>query len=113
MIGRELYSIKETRELLGGISRNSIYELLRSGDLPSVVLGCRRFIAATAIAELIEKSTTRVSPAMDCARSRTPPQKALPLSLPPAINRSRRVRQPGIADHRHGPCRNKASIRSA
>jgi excisionase family DNA binding protein len=51
MIGRELYSIKEARELLGGISRNSIYELLRSGNLPSVVLGCRRFIAATAIAE--------------------------------------------------------------
>ena len=49
MIGRELYSIKEARELLGGISRNSIYELLRSGNLLSVVLGCRRFIAATGV----------------------------------------------------------------
>lgn len=111
MIGRELYSIKEARELLGGISRNSIYELLRSGDLPSVVLGCRRFIAATAIAELIEKSTTRVSPSQDCARSRTPPQKALPLSLPPAINKRRRVNHSGIAEHHHGPCRKKSSTR--
>ena len=111
MIGRELYSIKEARELLGGISRNSIYELLRSGDLPSVVLGCRRFIAATAIAELIEKSTTRLSPSRDCARSRRPPQKALPLSLPPAINRSRRGNQPGTENHRHGPCWKKASSR--
>lgn len=62
MIGRELYSIKEARELLGGISRNSIYELLRSGNLPSVVLGCRRFIAASAITELIDKSQEAVSP---------------------------------------------------
>jgi hypothetical protein len=79
MIGRELYSIKEARELLGGISRNSIYELLRSGNLPSVVLGCRRFIAATAIAELIEKSTTRVSPSRDCARSRMSAQTHYPI----------------------------------
>jgi len=42
---RALYSIKEARELLGGISRNSIYSLMRDGSLPSVVLGCRRFIS--------------------------------------------------------------------
>ena len=41
MNSRELYSIAEAQELLGGISRNSIYELVRSGRLPSVVLGCR------------------------------------------------------------------------
>jgi hypothetical protein len=35
MNDRELYSIQEARELLGGISRNSIYELLRSGRLAS------------------------------------------------------------------------------
>jgi excisionase family DNA binding protein len=85
MNDRELYSIKEARELLGGISRNSIYELLRSGRLPSVVLGCRRFIAAAAIADLIAKSTTTVSPSLDCARSRMPTQKHLPLRLPTAI----------------------------
>jgi excisionase family DNA binding protein len=92
MNSRELYSIKEARELLGGISRNSIYELLRSGRLPSVVLGCRRFIAAAAIAELIAKSTTTVSPSMDGARSRMPNQKTLALRLPSVIgSRSRKA----------------------
>jgi Helix-turn-helix domain len=75
---RNLYSIAEARERLGGISRNSIYALLRSGELASVVLGCRRFITAVAIAELIAKSTTTVSPALDAARDRqrntTPPR---------------------------------------
>ena len=75
---RDLYSIAEARERLGGISRNSIYALLRSGELASVVLGCRRFITAVAIAELIAKSTTTVSPALDAARERqrngTPPR---------------------------------------
>lgn len=112
MIGRELYSIKEARELLGGISRNSIYELLRSGSLPSVVLGCRRFIAATAIAELIEKSTTRVSPSRDCVRSRMSAQKTLPFCLSPAAgSRTRRAKRTGTAEHgqvaepARGPCR--------
>ena len=108
MIGRELYSIREARELLGGISRNSIYELLRSGNLPSVVLGCRRFIAASAITELIDKSTTRVSPSRDCARSRMSAQKSLPLCLSPAVgSRSRSARQAGIAEHDHAPCRKR------
>jgi Helix-turn-helix domain len=74
MIDRDLYSIQEARQRLGGLSRNSIYELLRTGQLASVVIGCRRFIAAAAIAELIAKSTTTVSPAEDAARSRSPLQ---------------------------------------
>src|SRR5215831_12462994 len=49
----ELYSIQEARKLLGGISRNTIYQLLRSGELASVIIGCRRFISAAAITELI------------------------------------------------------------
>ncbi len=57
----ELYSIQEARKLLGGISRNTIYQLLRSGELASVVIGCRRFISAAAITELITRSTTSVS----------------------------------------------------
>lgn len=108
MIGRELYSIKEARELLGGISRNSIYELLRSGNLPSVVLGCRRFIAASAITELIDKSMTRVSPSRDCARSRMSAQKSLPFCLSPvAGSRSRSARHTEIAADGHVPCRKK------
>ena len=45
---RALYSIEETRARLGGISRNSLYAMLRAGSLPSVVIGCRRFVSAEA-----------------------------------------------------------------
>jgi predicted DNA-binding transcriptional regulator AlpA len=80
MNSRVLYTIQEARHLLGGMSRNSIYLLLRNGQLPSVVIGCRRFIAHTAIVELVEKST---------ARLRKPDQNYLPLPFP-ATNRKRR-----------------------
>lgn len=70
MTDRDLYSIEETRQRLGGISRNTVYLWLRSGRLPSVVVGCRRFIAAAAIADLIAASTTVRSPSQDSARAR-------------------------------------------
>jgi excisionase family DNA binding protein len=70
MKDRALYSITEARELLGGISRNTIYALLNSGELASVVIGCRRFISPAAISELISKSTTTESPALDAVRLR-------------------------------------------
>jgi Helix-turn-helix domain len=95
MDNRVLYSIKEARHLLGGISRNSIYSLLRSGQLQSVVIGCRRFIAHTAIAELVEKSTTHESPSVDSARLRKPDQNALPLPLPVTNRKRRRDVEPG------------------
>ncbi len=69
---RALYSIEETRARLGGISRNSLYAMLRAGVLQSVVIGCRRFVSAEAIAELIKNSTTSVSPSHDAVRSRRP-----------------------------------------
>ncbi len=58
----ELYSIEQARKLLGGLSRNSLYQTLRSGELPSVLIGCRRFISASAITDFISASTTRASP---------------------------------------------------
>ena len=69
---RALYSIEETRARLGGISRNSLYAMLRAGNLPSVVIGCRRFMSAEAIAALITDSTTSISPSQDAVRSRRP-----------------------------------------
>jgi excisionase family DNA binding protein len=84
MQDRALYSIQDARKLLGGISRNTIYQLLRSGELASVVIGCRRFISAAAITELITRSTTTVSPARDSTRTHRKRQGALPLPLPPA-----------------------------
>jgi hypothetical protein len=72
MKNRALYSIIEARELLGGISRNTIYALLNSGELASVVIGCRRFISPAAISELISKSTTTQRPALNAVRFRKP-----------------------------------------
>ena len=68
----ELYSVNETRRLLGGIARNTLYRMLANGELPSVMLGCRRFISAAAIAALISKSTTTVSPTITAAREHRP-----------------------------------------
>jgi hypothetical protein len=72
VMDRALYSIEETRARLGGISRNSLYAMLRAGSLPSVVIGCRRFVSAEAIAALISNSTTSISPSQDAVRSRRP-----------------------------------------
>ena len=77
-----LYSIQEARTLLGDISRNTIYHLARTRKLASVVIGCRRFISEGAIAELIVKSTTTVSPSRASTRSHLTAQAALPLPLP-------------------------------
>ena len=87
MKDRALYSVTEARDLLGGISRNSIYALLRSGELASVIIGCRRFISHEAISELIAKSTTTTSPAIDPTRFRKPDQNPLPLPLTPVAER--------------------------
>ena len=79
MAARTLYSIKEAREQLGGISRNTIYRLLNEGKLTSVVIGSRRFITAAAIARLVDESSTLETPAEKPARdpeskkTRTPP----------------------------------------
>lgn len=60
MRDRELYSI-DAREILGGITRNTISSALRRGELSSVVIACRRCIAAAAIEEFIQASTSCVS----------------------------------------------------
>jgi excisionase family DNA binding protein len=91
MQDRALYSIQEARKLLGGISRNTIYRLLRSGELASVVIGCRRFISPAAIADLIARSTTTTSPSLVSTRERLTAQVDLPLPLPTA-RRNRTVR---------------------
>lgn len=50
---RLLYSLDQAAEALGGLSRAAIYDLLRSGELPSVYLGRRRFITADALAAFV------------------------------------------------------------
>ena len=62
MAGSTLYSINAARKRLGGISRDTIYGLLSSGRLASVVMGRRRFIPEAAMDEYVAASTTRVAP---------------------------------------------------
>jgi hypothetical protein len=89
---RTLYSIEEARQMLGGISRNGIYQMLQTGRLSSVVLGYRRFISAEAIAQLIAASTTQVSPSVRATRNRKGVQEPLPFCLTSTANSRRRVR---------------------
>jgi hypothetical protein len=91
MQDRALSSIQEARKLLGGTSRNTIYRLLRSGELASVVICRRRFISSAAIAELVARSTTTISPSLASTRSRLTGQAVLPLLLATS-RRSRTVR---------------------
>ena len=86
---RELYSIEEARLVFGGISRATIYDLLNSGELPSVVIGRRRFVPAAAIAAFIATSSTTVAPAERRASARHRAVQ-MPLQLePPAPKRGR------------------------
>ena len=82
MRDRDLYSNEEARELLGGISRNTIYSALRTGELSSVVIGCRRFISAAAIQEFIQAAKTCVSPARAAVRDRRPRNRLVPAPIP-------------------------------
>jgi predicted DNA-binding transcriptional regulator AlpA len=66
---RELYSIEEARALLGGIARNTIYELMRTASLPSVVIGRRRFISANSISTFIATASTTASPEVNGTRA--------------------------------------------
>jgi len=68
MDGRNLYSINEARERLGGISRNTIYELLGSGRLASVQIGRRRFVSRDALDAFVVNATTTQAPSRRAAR---------------------------------------------
>jgi len=78
MQDRALYSI-QARKLLGGVSRNTICHLLRTGQLASVPIGSRLISAAT-IADLFARSTTTVSPSRAATRRRPPDQGGAPSS---------------------------------
>ena len=53
-----LASIEGTRILVGGTSRQTIYDLINAGDIESVKLGGRRFVVVASISALIERSKT-------------------------------------------------------
>lgn len=42
-------------QMLGGIGRTSVYHLIKSGELPSVTIGRRRFVAVQDLEEYVER----------------------------------------------------------
>jgi excisionase family DNA binding protein len=90
MDSRELHSIEEARFVLGGISRATIYDLLNSGELPSVTIGRRRFIPAAAIAAFIATSSTTVGPSERMASGRHRAVQMLLQLAPTSPTRPRR-----------------------
>ena len=56
-VRRKAWSVDEARELLGGISRASLYELINSGDLRTVMLCGRRLVPDDAIDELLTRAS--------------------------------------------------------
>jgi excisionase family DNA binding protein len=50
---RRGYPIAEAGELLGGVSRGTVYKLIRAGELKTFTIGRRRFVSDEAIAALI------------------------------------------------------------
>jgi excisionase family DNA binding protein len=88
---RELYSIQEAKSLLGGISNQTIYKLLNSGELESVVIGRRRFVSAAAITSFIAHAATTVAPSSRRAIAPRRRVVQMPLELePPPPTRGRR-----------------------
>ena len=56
---RDAYSVDEARQMLGGISRKTIYDLINTRDLVSFTLGRRRLISANAIRDYIRQQERR------------------------------------------------------
>jgi excisionase family DNA binding protein len=48
-----LLTVEQAAEQLGGVSRSTLYQLMRSGELASVKIGRRRLIPAEAIADYV------------------------------------------------------------
>lgn len=48
-----LLTVEQAAEQLGGVSRSTLYQLLRSGELASVKIGRRRLIPTEAIADYV------------------------------------------------------------
>lgn len=47
---------------LGGIGRTTTYKLIKSGELPSVTIGRRRFVASQDLDEYVERRRSESAP---------------------------------------------------
>lgn len=57
----KLLTVEQAAEQLGGVSRSTLYHLIRTGELHSVKIGSRRLIPAEAITDFVQ--TLRVASA--------------------------------------------------
>jgi predicted DNA-binding transcriptional regulator AlpA len=54
---RLLVPINDTRRLLGGLSRTTVYELIDRGELAKVKIGARAFVTGKSIAAYVDRLT--------------------------------------------------------
>ena len=59
---RAAYGVPETRELLGGISQATFYQLVGSGELKTFLIGTRRMTSFVAIEAYIRMRETLPAP---------------------------------------------------
>jgi excisionase family DNA binding protein len=52
-----LIPIRDVADLLGGVSRSHVYELIGSGDLVAVHLGRRRMVVAASVVSYVDRLT--------------------------------------------------------
>lgn len=53
---RRAYPVDEARALIGGISRKSLYDLIRNGELRTVMIAGRRLVPDRAIDDLLTRA---------------------------------------------------------
>jgi excisionase family DNA binding protein len=58
---RDAYPIEEARQRLGGIARQTIYDLINQGELASITIGTRRLIPAESIRAFVQKRSSVVA----------------------------------------------------
>jgi excisionase family DNA binding protein len=58
-IPRLLLSLEQVSEVLGGLGRTSIYELIKTGELKVVRIGRRTFVSQNQLTEFVHTSELR------------------------------------------------------
>lgn len=56
--GRLAYSIKQAAVMVG-LGKSKLYELIRAGELPTVMVGNRRLVRAEALSEFLRAREVR------------------------------------------------------
>ena len=56
---RRLYTVAEARQQFGGISQTTFYGLVKSGELSTVKIGRRTFVAASELDSYIQRAAHR------------------------------------------------------